>query len=484
MSTTLVWFRADLRTADNPALHHAARDPSAGIIGVFILSPDQWREHDWAPVKVDFLLRHLRALSESLARLNIPLLIERTPRFDGQPDLLLRLARAHGCTALHFNDEYEVNESRRDGAVKDLFALHGLAVRSFTDQCLVTPGDLRTGEGRPYTVFTPFRKALYARLRSIGDLSPLPPPRRRPAMPSGVTPSPVPDRIDGFTSTVDPSLWPAGEDVAQRRLRDFIASRIRDYKARRDFPALNATSVLSPYFTLGSLTHRQAVSAALDANGGQLDSGDPGVVHWISEVAWREFYRHILVAFPRVCMGRAFKPATERIRWDRSDDRFSAWCEGRTGVPIVDAGMRQLLATGWMHNRVRMITAMYLTKDLFIDWRRGERHFMRHLVDGDLASNNGGWQWSASIGTDAAPYFRIFNPVMQSRKFDPRGDYIRRYVPELADLDGGEDGSGPIHDPSELPTLLRSRIDYPSPLVDRTRVRDRVLAAFQGLSGR
>ncbi len=486
MQHALVWFRSDLRTSDNPALHHAVSDArghagSGGVIAVFIISPGQWREHDWAPVKVDFILRHLRELSASLSRLNIPLLIRTTPRFAGQPRLLLDLARERGCGALYFNEEYEVNEARRDGAVKDLFAGHGLSVRSFTDQCLVTPGELRTGEGRPYTVFTPFKKALYSRLLARGRLVPLPVPKKLPAMPAGITPSPVPARVEGFASSVDAALWPAGEQAAHQRLRRFIEARIRDYKVNRDFPALDATSMLSPWFTAGAITHRQAIAAALEANQGRCDVGDPGLVHWISEVAWREFYRHIIVAFPRVCMGRAFKPLTERIRWNDNEAHFAAWCEGRTGVPIVDAGMRQLLATGWMHNRVRMITAMYLTKDLFIDWRRGERHFMRHLIDGDLASNNGGWQWSASTGTDAAPYFRIFNPITQSRRFDPRGEYIRRYVPELAGLDGGDDGQGPIHDPSSLPALLRSRLDYPEPLVDRAAVKDRVLAAFQAI---
>lgn len=482
---TLVWFRADLRTLDNPALHHAAARSDRGVIGVFIISPEQWREHDWAPVKVEFLLRHLRQLSASLAKLNIPLLIEHTPRFEGQPKLLLGLARAHTCDSIYFNEEYELNEWRRDEALKSLAAKHGVGVSTFNDQCLIRPGGVRTGEGRFFTVFTPFKKALYRAMESgglaDGAFEPIAPPRKQERI-SGMAPSPVPERVPGFESTVDPSLWPAGESVALERLKDFCARRIRRYKELRDYPGKDATSVLSPYLAVGSVTHRQMVSAALKTNGGKLDAGDPGCVHWISEVAWREFYRHILVGFPRVCMHRAFKPATERIRWSRDEDHFNAWREGRTGVPIVDAGMRQLATTGWMHNRVRMIVAMYLTKDLFIDWRWGEKHFMRNLIDGDLASNNGGWQWSASTGTDAAPYFRIFNPVTQSRKFDPDGSYIRRYVPELAELDGGEDGDGPVHDPAELPELLRSTVDYPRPLVDRGQVKDRVLKAFQSIS--
>jgi len=478
---TLVWLRGDLRVHDNPALHHAARDSGGQVIALFIISPAQWQQHDWAPVKVDFILRHLGVLSETLARLNIPLIIAHAPTFADQPRLILHLAREHRCDALYFNDEFEINESRRDDAVKELLGKHSVAVRRFNDQCLARPGDVRTGENNYYTVFTPFRRALYKHLtdRGLGEaLAPLAPPKKQDS--AGIAPSPIPASVDGFTSTVPTDLWLAGEAVARKRLRDFIANHATDYKSSRNFPAVPGTSVLSPYLAVGAISARQCMAAALEANHHQLDSGDPGLATWMSEIAWREFYRHVIVGFPRVSMGRAFKPATERIRWNDDTAAFDAWCAGRTGIPIVDAGMRQLLATGWMHNRVRMIVAMYLTKDLFIHWCRGEQHFMRHLIDGDLASNNGGWQWSASTGTDAAPYFRIFNPVTQSRKFDPDGAYIKRWVPQLADVEGGEDG--PIHDLSGIPALQLARIDYRAPLVDRAAVKDRVLKAFGAIA--
>ena len=207
-----------------------------------------------------------------------------------------------------------------------------------------------------------------------------------------------------------------------------------------------------------------------------MNGGAPGPATWISELIWREFYRHVLVGFPRVGMNRAFKPATERLPWRADEGRFRAWCEGRTGYPIVDAGMRQLAQTGWMHNRLRMIVAMFLSKDLFIDWRRGERHFMRHLVDGDLASNNGGWQWSASTGTDAAPNFRVFNPFAQSRKFDPDGEFIRRWVPEL----GGADARV-LHDPALLACERRAGLAYVEPVCDHSVARQHVIAAFRTL---
>lgn len=481
----LMWFRADLRVTDNTALAAAcARSASrsdSGAVAVFLICPRQWAEHDWAGIKVDFLLRTLRELSSALAAVNVPLLIRQCPTFASAPAVLRALAEQHACTGIVFNREYEVNELRRDAAVSRAFIGAGLTSESFTDQTLVEPGEVRTGEGRFFTVFSPFKRALYKLLEKTAAHEPLGAPKKQRQM--TVQPDPVPEKVDGFQSHVPlpraRELWPAGERAAGRLLSSFIRDRSADYKVQRDFPAANGTSTLSPYLVAGSISLRQCLHAALEANGGKLDAGSPGLVHWISELAWREFYKHILVGFPRVCMGRAFKPETERIRWVENERHFQAWCEGRTGVPLVDAAMRQLQSTGWMHNRLRMVAAMYLTKDLFIDWRKGERFFMQHLIDGDLAPNNGGWQWSASTGTDAAPYFRIFNPVSQSRKFDPDGRFIHAHVPELAGLDGGEDS--PLHDPEELPALLRAGLDYPRPLVDRSTVRDRVMKEFQTL---
>lgn len=478
---TLVWFRSDLRTHDQPALHHAAKSAAGDVVALFIISAEQWLEHDWAGVKVAFILRTLCELAASLQEMGIPLIVETTPRFDTQPEVVLRVARAHECDQVCFNREYELNEARRDAAAEQLLTSKGIAVRMFDDQCIVPPGELRTGEGNIYTVFTPFKRAMYKLLSERGVPAPLARPRKT-ARAGAVTTAPIPESVKPFTTQVSPELWLAGEAAAMKKLKAFIDQRGEDYKSQRDLPAVDGTSTLSPYLTVGAISARQCLHAALEANRGRFEGGSEGLATWISELVWRDFYRHIIVGFPRVCMHRAFKPVTDRIRWSDDERAFAAWCAGRTGVPIVDAGMRQLLATGWMHNRVRMIVAMYLTKDLFIDWRKGEKHFMRHLIDGDLASNNGGWQWSASTGTDAAPYFRIFNPVSQSRRFDPDGTYIRRWVPELGDVAGGE--KGPIHDPTEMAPLARTRLDYPDPLVDRGVVKDRVMKAFAALPAR
>ncbi len=478
----LMWFRADLRVADNPALHRASIDAAAAggaVLAAFTICPKQWQSHDMAGVRADFVLRHLRELSADLGKIGIPLLIETIPDFSAVPKQLGSLARTHGCAAIYWNKEYELNEIRRDAAVATACQKAGIRSLAFTDQAMIEPGEVRTGEGRYFTVFTPFKKALYRTIEERGGIKVVGKPKKQPE--TGIAASSVPEEIKGFASHVDYSatLWPAGERAATKRLEGFCAAKIGNYKLERDRPALDSTSALSPYLAVGSISSRQCVLAAMEHNKGMLDGPSAGATCWISELAWREFYRHLMIGYPRVCMGHAFKPDAERLPWAWNEKHFAAWCEGRTGFPIVDAGMRQLAATGWMHNRVRMIVAMFLTKDLFIDWHQGERFFMRHLIDGDLGSNNGGWQWSASTGTDAAPYFRIFNTFSQSRTCDPDGEYIRRWVPELASLEGGE--KGPIHDPSELPPLARTRLDYPDPIIDRTKTKDRVLKAFQSL---
>lgn len=469
----LIWFRADLRTEDNPALHHASKAATRGALAVFAICAEQWRQHDWADVRVEFLLRNLACLSERLKRLNIALRIVEVPHFAQVPRALVELAQRHECDALYFNREYEVNELRRDEAVARLCTRNGLAVHCFDDQMILPPDRLRTREGRCYTVFTPFQRAWRACIEQGEPVAPLGSIRPQPEL--LCSPDPVPEQVPGFDlDQAQPDLWPAGEKPALRRLADFIVRHVGVYRKLRDFPAADGTSRLSPYLAVGAVSARQCLAAARETGGEGAKNGGAGVSTWITELIWRDFYRYVVVAFPRVSMGRAFKPATERLRWRNDPAEFAAWCAGQTGFPIVDAGLRQLASTGWMHNRLRMIAAMFLTKDLLVDWRWGERHFMRHLVDGDLASNNGGWQWSASTGTDAVPYFRIFNPATQSRRFDPAGEFIRRWVPELGDLDRRS-----VHNP---PVDVRARLGYPAPVCDHAAARRRAIAAFQRLS--
>ncbi len=465
----LVWLRNDLRLQDNSALWNAAqRGP---VVACCILTPAQWQQHDMAAVRVDFYLRTLKALSGSLAELGIALRVVTVEDFAAVPQALLELCDEHGVASVHCNREYPVNERARDRAVAEALQARGIEFHAYHDALIAPPGSVRKQDGEPYQVFTPFKRAwLQLVAGRLPDLLPAPEPAESAASDS----DPVPDALPEFDTTVPAELWPAGEREALRLLEDFVAERLDDYKARRDCPAESGTSRLSPHLAVGAISARQCLHGALAANGGEFDSGSEGAVTWISELVWREFYHHLLVAFPRLCRYQPFRLETRQLRWRDSESDFRRWCDGATGVPIVDAGMRQLRETGWMHNRVRMIVAMFLTKNLLIDWRRGERHFMRHLVDGDLAANNGGWQWSASTGTDAAPYFRIFNPFTQAERFDPEAEYIQRFVPELASLPARV-----IHNPTQL---ARQRpADYPDVMVDLKTSRERAIAAFKAL---
>lgn len=475
----LVWIRVDLRARDNTALARAAERATKGVLAVFLVSPGEWKEHDEAAAKIDFRLRNLAELSKTLEKRNIPLLVRTVKDVDTIPKTLLDLAREHHCTGLFFNSQYEINERRRDAAVVKTFAEAGLETHEFSDQLVIAPGTLRTGEGKPYTVFTPFKKKWIAHFKDAVDLRVAGLPAKQSEL---ITkPDDVPDSVPGakkaFTPDIDRDtlidLWPAGEPAAKRRLDAFLEKRVRDYNDNRDFPAIDGTSRLSAWMNSGVISTRQCLAAALEANNNRLDSGARGPQTWISELIWREFYRNILFSFPRISMNQPFQTYTRKLNWSHDDNAFNAWTRGKTGYPIVDAAMRQLNTTAWMHNRLRMIVASFLTKDLFIDWRRGERYFMQRLIDGDLASNNGGWQWAASTGTDAQPYFRIFNPESQSKRFDPDGAFIRAHCPELESLPGKH-----IHNP---PPEQREGVDYPDPIVDHAEAREKTLAAFKAL---
>ncbi|QEY58419.1 deoxyribodipyrimidine photo-lyase [Pseudomonas sp. C27(2019)] len=468
----LIWFRNDLRIQDNTALHAALQ--AGPSIAIFLISPGQWLAHNDAPCKVDFLLRNLSELKKSLATLNVPLLIRTADHWQQAPEIIAQLCQEFNVGAVHANTEYGIHESQRDAAVGTLLVNQGILFNSHFDQLLFKPGSILTQSGSYFKVFGQFKKTCYKHLyEHVPERISTP----RAQAPLAIESDPVPSSISGFSAVTAElqALWPASEDVAQQRLNTFADEAMTDYLEQRDFPAQAGTSQLSAYLVAGVISIRQCLHAALAANQGEFDSGKQGVVTWINELLWREFYTHILVGYPKVSRNRAFKAETEALAWRDSPKDLLAWQQGRTGFPIIDAAMRQLLATGWMHNRLRMIVAMFLTKNLLIDWREGERFFMQHLIDGSLAANNGGWQWSASTGTDAVPYFRIFNPVSQSQRFDPKGDFIRRWLPELKHLSAKE-----IHQPKLLSGLFGTE-DYPKPIVDLSSSRQRALTAFKNL---
>ncbi len=471
----LIWLRSDLRQHDNTALSAAAeRGPT---VAMYLISPEQWLAHDDAPCKVDFWLRNLRTLSDSLMQLKIPLLVRTATTWEQAPAVLLEVCQHLGIEDVHVNQEYGIHETRRDQAVAAALQDQGIGFHSYLDQLLFAPGSILTQSGNYFQVFSQFRKVCYNRLHMA-----LPKIVAAPKVQAAVQieRDDLPTSIPGFETPSQTlrQLWPAGENEAQERLMRFASEQIHYYQDERDFPAKPGTSQLSAYLAAGVISPRQCLHAALQSNNGEFESGNPGVFTWISELIWREFYKHILVGYPRVSKHRAFKLETEFVPWRNAPSDLAAWKEGRTGLPIIDAAIRQLLATGWMHNRLRMVVAMYLTKNLLIDWREGERFFMRHLIDGDLAANNGGWQWSASTGTDSVPYFRIFNPLSQSERFDPEGRFIKHWLPELAALNKKE-----VHNPASAGGLF-GVADYPSPIVDLKQSRERALSAFKNLPSR
>ena len=321
----LVWFRSDLRLDDNPALAEACARSDQGVVAVYVITQEQWQEHDWAPVKVEFVRRTLEELSAALSAMNIALRVLTVPRFQGVPGEIVKLAKDSGCDALFFNEEYEVNEADRDEAVKERFESEVGEVYAFTDQCVFKPGTIRTGEGRYYTVFSPFKRAWYkAYERDTEAVNPIAKPRKLAAMIG--EPDAIPDVIRLYEAVpVHADRWIPGEKEAHRRLKAFVNDRIDAYKEERDFPAIDATSVLSPYLACGAISLRRCVYEAVRWNDGKLEKGSPGAVHWISELVWREFYKHILVGFHRVSMHRAFNLSSERLRWNESEAHLRAW---------------------------------------------------------------------------------------------------------------------------------------------------------------
>lgn len=467
--TTLVWFRNDLRVHDNPALWHACKDDD-DVHAVFLITRSQWDLHDMAPLREQFLHDQVQSLHKRLAQLGVLLHIQNACDYRRAVTEVLETAVKLGANTLCFNEEYEFNERLRDEKVRTGAASLGIKVHSFHDQCLVPPGTLFNQQGTYFRVYTPFRRACIKRLETQ-DLRPLPAPKRKHVSIHSQTIGPFQLFSSWRVRTcASISYWPASEQEAQRRLHAFIENHAVHYKNRRDLPAQDATSTLSPYLAVGAISLRQCLHAARLAGDGTLEPTQTGLQTWINELLWREFYRHITFGFPETCKYRAFQSDTDLLPWRGQSALFDAWREGKTGYPLVDAGMRQLLALGWMHNRLRMVTAMFLTKHLFTDWRLGEKFFMQHLVDGDFSANNGGWQWSASTGADAAPYFRVFNPTLQSKRFDDHGEFIRTWVPELRGLPVAE-----IHAPSSL--IARS-VGYPLPVVEHRTATDLIKKQF------
>ncbi|HEY1102970.1 MAG TPA: deoxyribodipyrimidine photo-lyase [Burkholderiaceae bacterium] len=474
----LVWFRRDLRCTDNAALYHALKR-CRQVHCAFVFDTTILDALPRADRRVEFIRESLVALDADLRALA------------GQPeaglivwhgaarDALPRLARQLGVQAVFANHDYEPQALERDAMVRGALAEAGIVLATSKDQVVFECDEVLTQGGTPYGVFTPYKNNWLKKVDGF-FLSAYPVARYAAALaprPEGLR-LPVPTlQAIGFAPTNLASLKiPTGAAGGEALLADF-AARIDAYQATRDFPAIKGPSYLSVHLRFGTVSVRQLASLAWQR---QL-AGSAGAATWLSELVWRDFYFQILHHFPHVAQ-RAFKPEYDAIAWEHgkhAEALFAAWCEGRTGYPLVDAAMAQINQTGYMHNRLRMVVASFLVKDLGIDWRWGERYFAEHLNDFDLAANNGGWQWASSSGCDAQPYFRIFNPVSQSEKFDAEGKFIRKYLPQLADMPAAA-----LHAPwTARPIDLQAAgvvlgRDYPAPLVDHAAAREKTLLRY------
>ena len=464
---SLVWFRNDLRVDDNPALR-AACSQSKEIHGVYIYSKNQLELHNEANSKIEFIIENLKSLEKSLNKINIPLTVISSDGFNEDPKKILNLLNERSITNLHWNNQFGIDEQSRDKKVEELLIDNNINSFSYDSQTLFPAGTFKTGEGKPYSVFTPFKKKWVENFDiDLLDIEYKYTPKVRTDICSNIHDFDFAFEKDHI---VDMSLWPVGEKEALKRLDNYLNNKIINYAKDRNEPIIDGTSRISPYLASGVLSPKRCILEALKKNNFELDSGEKGVTKWIDEIVWREFYKNIMFSFPRVSKGMPFQEYTKKIKWRFEEDEFKAWKNGNTGFPLIDAAMRQLKHEGWMHNRLRMVVAMFFTKNMLHDWRLGEAFFMKNLIDGDFSSNNGGWQWSSSTGTDAAPYFRIFNPLTQSKNFDSDGLFIKKYVDELKNIDKKE-----IHDPSDE---IRSACKYPTQILDLKESRLRAIDAF------
>jgi len=480
IETIIHWFRRDLRLADNTALDAARRDSDGAVVPVFVLS--QWHGfHGWtgAP-RQDYLCASLRELASGLEALGSRLLFRRG---DAERELE-RLLTETRAAAIYFNRDPDPFGRAVERRVEAMARRLGVWASGFDDVTAQPPETVRSAAGTPFRVFTPYARA-WLRL-------PITAPRPRPVRlvcPPGLAKLPTlpPPTLAGWGLSATARILTPGESAARRRAGDFLAEAIHHYASERDCPVVQATSRLSADLRWGTISIRELAGRCRDLIVQAKSAAErSGPAKFLNELIWREFYMAVLHHWPEV-LEREFQPQFRKLPWlypgdtarrqdfEGSDvspsEAFSRWCEGTTGFPIVDAGMRQLAETGWMHNRVRMIVAMFLTKDLHLDWRLGERFFMQRLCDGEIAANNGGWQWSAGTGADAAPYFRIQNPWKQTQSYDPDGAYIKRWVPELRECHPRQFARPPAPQSS----LARG---YPAPMVDHAREREVALRVF------
>ena len=486
LDSALVWLRRDLRADDNAALYHAlsaARRVWCGFIfdrTILDALPRSDRRVEFIRDSLVALDAQLRALGAAHGVDGIGLIVRHGHAAQALPQLAAELH----VQAVYANHDDEPDALARDAQVRGRLAGAGIALHTSKDHVIFERSEVLTQAGGTYSVFTPYKNAWLKKLE-LFFVKPYPVAKYAAALapwPEPIAPGvPSLDEIGFRTTDLHTLKLPSGAAGAQALLADFL-SRIDRYDETRNFPSIKGPSYLSTHLRFGTVSIRQLAHEARQ----RVQEGSRGAEVWLSELIWRDFYHQVLHHHPHV-VGHAFKPEYERIRWEHgkhADALFAAWCEGRTGYPLVDAAMHQINQTGYMHNRLRMVTASFLTKDLGIDWRRGERYFAEKLNDFDLAANNGGWQWAASTGCDAQPYFRIFNPVSQSERFDSEGKFIRRYLPQLSAMPNKLIHAPWLGSPIELAAAgIEIGRDYPAPIVEHDAARQKTLERYAVVKG-
>jgi deoxyribodipyrimidine photo-lyase len=461
-ASIIVWIRNELRVQDNLALWTATRDAGRVIPLVVLPQPDPYI----AAAKLAVILDGIHDLRNELRGMGGDLFVR-----NGPPETaLLRLISETGAGGVYCTRDYHPVAAAKDAATGARVTAEGKLWKVFEDRTIMEPGRVvKKSDGGPFTVFTPYRNAWRS---LIPEIRPSLPDLREIRVPD-VLPGDIPNRF----TTGDHLPIEGGARAAGRAMLGFLNGGIGEYHRRRDYPGIDGTSRLSHHLAVGTLSPVALFNRLRNTQGESGTTGE-GKESFINELIWREFYYQILDSFPHVA-AESFHRDYDAVEWSDNPEKFLAWCAGETGFPVVDAAMRQLTTEGWMHNRGRMIVASFLTKDLHIDWRKGEEFFMKHLADGDPALNNGGWQWSAGTGNDAQPWFRIFNPVLQGKKFDPDGTYIRKYLPELAGVPAGY-----VHEPWAMPRHVQEQsgcrigADYPSPIVDHAKERAETIMRY------
>ncbi|WP_343191953.1 deoxyribodipyrimidine photo-lyase [Buchnera aphidicola] len=454
MKIHLMWFRNDLRIHDNTALHFCCKDPLIKVLSIFISTPSQWQKHDMSFKKSEYIYKNLLELKKNMLSLGIPLDIHESMNFATSIQFIIQFCKKNKITDMFYNYEYEINEKKRDVSITQLLNKENILIHRFHDSVILPPDKICTKNGKIYQCFYFFKKNIINQLKET-SLKCWPKPNIRNSI--KYTKKKIP-----FTykrEKIQTKIYPIGEEQALNQLIFFIEKNIENYELTYNIPYLNTTSLLSVCLSIGVLSPRQCLYFLFKKT--MFTSKKKYQCRWFNELLWREFYKYLLINNPQLSKYESLLNFEKKIKWNSNENHLLAWKNGKTGYPIIDAGMRQLKEYGWIHNRIRMICACFLVKNLLIDWRIGEKYFISKLIDGDLAINNGNWQWIASVGINSMPYFQIFNPINQIKKFDSQGLYIKKYLPELRKVPPSD-----ISIPYNWSYKTGKKINYPIPIID------------------